>query len=78
MKKKSLRFALLAVLFMGSLASHLFLNSSAASQFPNQPNTVAVSQAQSGEPDETREIVVPDVTIIQKVIELASRILSNN
>lgn len=78
MKKKSLRFTLLAVLFMGSLASHLFLNSSAASQFPRQPNTAAVPQTQSDEPEDSHEIVVPDVTIIQKVIQLANRILSGN
>lgn len=78
MKKKSIRYALFAMLFIGSLASHIFLNSSAASQFPARPNTATTPQTQSDEPDETREIIVPDVTIIQKVIELAGRILSRN
>lgn len=78
MKKKSIRFTLLTLLFMGSLASHLFLNSSAANPLSPQSNPTAAPQTTSDDPDNSREIVVPDVTIIQKVIELAGRILSGN
>ncbi len=76
MKKSRLQGALFALLLTGSFASFFYLNSPAARQKPASliEKPVARADAEKGD-DSENKLVLPDVTVIQKVIDLLERLM---
>ncbi len=74
MKKSIIKCGLLSLLFLGSISSFFYLNSPAVRNRLQNPIEKPVPQA--GADEEKGELVLPDVTVIQKAIDLVKMLMS--
>jgi hypothetical protein len=74
MKKSIYKISLLFVLFLGSLSSIIFLNSDEmrANEQISLPQTTAKTESEK----ENRNLVLPDVTVLQKIFDFVSKIVA--
>lgn len=73
MKKSVLKHSFVALLFLVSFGSFFYLNSPAARQKFQNPLEKPINQAKSDL--EESELVLPDVTVIQKAIDLIEALM---
>ena len=73
MKKSYIKSSLVALLFLGSFGSFFYLNSPAVRQNIQNPLKKGLPQADSDK--EHGDLVLPDVTVIQKAIDLIEKLM---